>query len=250
MLDVTHFWMRISSESRAANASIDCNAFPLQRRSRTERHACAMGRTKQTVRDKTSFQRRQQVEAALCAGAVAATGLLAILPRELLRLVIAAVVKARDARQLERLGATCKALWALCREEAPWQALLMAHFDVDHPDAYPILDGANAPREHLMWLVGEARDLTREYAENEVSNLPSRTAASIMTPRKSWFPGSSRASTRIGWHRSPTAFSWLVAAQACPVQSEGSSGTPRSIENCPRTGTPRQLSSRTESTCD
>lgn len=131
-----------------------------------------MGRTKHTVRDKTSFKRRQQVEAALRAGVVAATGLLAILPRELLRLVIAAVVKARDARQLERLGATCKALWALCREEAPWQALLMAHFDVDHPDAYPILDGANAPREHLMWLVGEARDLTREYAENDFSNLP------------------------------------------------------------------------------
>ena len=110
-----------------------------------------MARTKQTVRKTPTARRRQQVEAAFRAGVVAATGLVAILPAELLRLVIMAVVKARDARQLERFGATCRMLWALCHEEAPWRALLMAHFDVNVPEALPRLETGH-PRELLQEL--------------------------------------------------------------------------------------------------
>jgi hypothetical protein len=106
---------------------------------------------------------------------------LARLPAELLRIIISVLLKARDARQLERLGATCKALLAISREEAPWRVLLMAHFDVDTPDALPIsvliaraLGGQPAinPRLHLIAHVKMAQQLTREYAEHEQSNLP------------------------------------------------------------------------------
>ena len=61
-----------------------------------------MGRTKQAARKTPAARRREEVEAAFRAGVVAATGLMAILPAEMLRLVIAAVVEARDARQLVR----------------------------------------------------------------------------------------------------------------------------------------------------
>ena len=106
---------------------------------------------------------------------------LATLPAELLRIIISVLLRARDARQLERLGATCKALLAISREEAPWRVLLMAHFDIDTPDAVPIvvivaraLGGQPAinPRLHLIAHVKMAQQLTREYAEHEESNLP------------------------------------------------------------------------------
>lgn len=101
----------------------------------------------------------------------ATTMALATLPAELLRIIISVLLKARDARQLERLGATCKALLAISREVAPWRVLLMAHFDVDVPEALPYLRPSH-PRSCLLEQVGYARQLTRDYAEHEQSNLP------------------------------------------------------------------------------
>ena len=55
------------------------------------------------------------------------------LPLELLRLVVAAIVKDRDAVSLERLGGTCRMLQALSRDVAAWHSLLLAHFDGELP---------------------------------------------------------------------------------------------------------------------
>ena len=126
---------------------------------------------------------------------------LARLPAELLRIIIAALVKARDARQLEKLGATCHVLWELCREEAPWRALLMAHFDVDVPEALPYL-GPGHPREILLFEVGYAQQLTIEYAESEQNNLPVVT----LGVAHALGPSAVRA-----WVRSIEYHSWMVS---------------------------------------
>jgi hypothetical protein len=119
-----------------------------------------------------ALRRREKVEADVRDGVVVATGLLAILPAELLRRVVGYV---RDARQLERLGATCKVLWALSREEAPWSAVLAARLDVDEPST-PDLEIGH-PRERV-----QAEESVHYFAG--IGTLHYWAAVGIWTPRE------------------------------------------------------------------
>ena len=66
------------------------------------------------------------------------------LPLELIRLVVAAIVKDRDAVSLERLGGACRMLLALSRDVAAWHSLLLAHFDGELPPALRLAPSAGS----------------------------------------------------------------------------------------------------------
>ena len=96
------------------------------------------------------------------------------LPLELIKLVIAAIVKDRDAVSLERLGGACRMLQALSRDVAAWHSLLLAHFDGELPPALRLAPSASFdPRAALQETMRFARALIdRQREEKRVLQLP------------------------------------------------------------------------------
>ena len=90
--------------------------------------------------------------ASSCDGLLRTRKELVDLPLELIKLIIAAIVKDRDAVSLERLGGACRMLQALSRDVAAWHSLLLAHFDGELPPALrlaPSASGSAAPASGL-----------------------------------------------------------------------------------------------------
>ena len=66
------------------------------------------------------------------------------LPLELIKLVVAAIVKDHDAVSLERLGGACRMFLILSRDVAAWHSLLLAHFDGELPPALRLAPSAGS----------------------------------------------------------------------------------------------------------